>query len=95
METIGKKYKQAINDNFRHTLIERNVDGYAAALNGNVKDSVTMHILPRVETIKLEKIDDLHDKLSLSWLDYKVEGVVTYKPSVDPRKTAMVFCGIE
>jgi DNA-binding Xre family transcriptional regulator len=95
METIGTNYKEAMNNNFRYTLIERDVEGIAKTLNTSVKGSNNMSILPKVEKIELERIDDLHDKLSLSWSDYTIEGVVTWKVSDNKLQKAMVFYGIE
>lgn len=95
MNTIGENYKQAINGNFRYNLIERSADGIANALNVNVKDSEHMSVLPNVEGVKLEQIDESHDKVTLLWADYKVEGVVSWKPSANKLQKAMVFYGIE
>lgn len=95
MATIGQNFKSAINNNFRHNVIARDAESIFNALNVGVKGSDNMVILPKVEKVELTKIDDLHDKLSLSWDDYKTEGVVTWKPSANKIETAMVFCGIE
>ena len=95
MSTIGKNIKDAINNNFMYNVMQRNIESVTAALNTNVRDSVNMVVLPKVDKVELTKIDDLHDKLSLSWDDYKTEGVVTWKPSTNKNWDAMVFCGIE
>jgi bacterioferritin (cytochrome b1) len=95
MSTIGKNIKDAINNNFMYNVIQRNTKSVTAALNTNVRDSVNMVVLPKVDKVELTKIDDLHDKLSLSWDDYKTEGVITWKPSTNKNWDAMVFCGIE
>ena len=95
MATIGQNFKQAINNNFRHNMISRDAESIFAALNVGVKDSDNMVVLPKVEKIELTKIDDLHDKLSLSWDDYKTEGVITWRPSKVENSKAMVFCNIE
>ena len=95
MSTIGKNIKEAINNNFMHNVIGRSVEGIQSALNTNVKGSDNMVVLPKVDKVELTKIDDLHDKLSLSWDDYKTEGVITWKPSENKLETAMVFYGIE
>jgi hypothetical protein len=95
MSTIGKNIKDAINNNFMYNVIQRNTKSVTAALNTNVRDSVNMVVLPNVDKVELTKIDDLHDKLSLSWDDYKTEGVITWKPSTNKNWDAMVFCGIE
>ena len=78
-----------------YNVMQRNTESVTAALNTNVRDSVNMVVLPKVDKVELTKIDDLHDKLSLSWDDYKTEGVVTWKPSTNKNWDAMVFCGIE
>ena len=83
MSTIGKNIKDAINNNFMYNVMQRNTESVTAALNTNVRDSVNMVVLPKVDKVELTKIDDLHDKLSLSWDDYKTEGVVTWKPSTN------------
>ena len=95
MSTIGKNIKDAINNNFMYNVMERSAKSVIAALNTSVRDSENMVVLPKVDNVELTKIDDLHDKLSLSWDDYKTEGVVTWKPSANKIETAMVFCGIE
>lgn len=91
METIGNNFKQAINDNFRYHLMERTAKGVADIMFGNIRTTATMHLLPKAESITLDKIDDLHDKIVLGWADYSIEGVLTWKPS----NNKMVFCGIE
>ena len=96
MSTIGKNIKDAINNNFMYNVMERNAKSVIAALNTGVRDSENMVVLPKVDNVELTKIDDLHDKLSLSWDDYKTEGVVTWKPSANKNwENAVVFCGIE
>ena len=79
-----------------YNVMERNAKSVIAALNTGVRDSENMVVLPKVDNVELTKIDDLHDKLSLSWDDYKTEGVVTWKPSANKNwENAVVFCGIE
>jgi hypothetical protein len=95
MSTIGKNIKDAINNNFMYNVIQRNAESVIAALNTSVSGSENMVVLPKADKVELTKIDDLHDKLSLSWDDYKTEGVVTWKPSTNKNWEAMVFCGIE
>ena len=95
METIGESLKKAINFNFRYTLIERSKDGIISALNVGVKGSNNMCVLPNIEYASLERIDDTHDKLLLSWSDYQTEGIVTWKPSTNKATKSMVFYGIE
>ena len=87
MSTIGQNFKQAINNNFKHNMISRDAESIFAALNVGVKDSDNMVVLPKVEKIELTKIDDLHDKLSLSYDDGKdVEGTITWRKSADGKQ---------
>lgn len=95
METIGTDYKNAINKNFLYSLIERNEEGIANTFNGGVHHCPNMCIVPKVEEIKLVKIDNFHDKLSLRWADYTIEGIISWKPSDNKTTKAMVFYGIE
>ena len=95
MATIGQNYKDAINRNFMFNVMQRDAKSVFDALTIGVKGSDNMVALPKVEKVELTKIDDLHDKLSLSWDDYKTEGVVTWKPSDNKTMEAVVFCGIE
>ena len=95
MSTIGNNIKVAINNNFMHNVIGRSADEVRNALNTKVKGSENMVVLPQIDKVELATIDDLHDKLLLSWDDYKVEGVVTWKPSANKVEKAMVFYGIE
>ena len=95
MSTIGKNIKDAINNNFMYNVMQRDAKSVIAAFNIGVRNSENMVVLPKVDNVELTKIDDLHDKLSLSWDDYKTEGVVTWKPSTNKNWEAMVFCGIE
>ena len=87
MSTIGNNIKVAINNNFMHNVIGRSAEGVYNALNTKVKGSENMIVLPQVDKVELSKIDDLHD--------YKIEGVVTWKPSANKLENAMVFYGIE
>lgn len=95
MNTIGHNYKEAIWNNFKHNAVNRNEESVFAALNTNVKDSENMVVLPKVEKIELTKIDDLHDKLTLIWADYKTEGIMTWRPSTNKNENAMVFSGFD
>ena len=87
MSTIGQNYKQAINNNFRHCAIKRDAESVFNALNIGIKGSDNMTILPKVEKVELTTIDDLHDKLSLSYDDGKdVEGTITWRKSADGKQ---------
>ena len=79
-----------------YNVMQRDAKSVIAALNTSVMNSENIVLLPKVDNVELTKIDDLHDKLSLSWDDYKTEGVVTWKPSANKNwENAVVFCGIE
>ena len=79
---IGDTIVDAINRNFVHNIfMSRDAECIKNTLNIKVKGSDSIHMMPYVPEVKVERIDDLHDKLSLLYDDYKVEGVVTWRES--------------
>lgn len=92
--TIREAYIEAINANFRHICVKRDSKEIYEAFNVKIKGSDNMHVFPNVPMIKLETIDDLHDKLSLCYDDFKVEGVVTWRPS-EYLKNTFVLINVE
>ena len=55
-----------------------------------------MIVLPHVDKVELTEIDALHDKVSLLWDDYKVEGTITWALSKNPiTKGSVVFVKVE
>ena len=79
---LSDNIKELVNVTFANSrFIGRDPKTMLAILNIKVKDSNNMHIMPKVQDVQVETIDDLHDKLSLLWDDYKVEGIVSWKQS--------------
>ena len=96
MSTLSNNIKDAINRNFEFNVIERNAESVFNMLNTCVKGSDDMIVLPHVDKVELAEIDALHDKVSLLWDDYKVEGTITWTPSNNPiTKGSVVFVKVE
>ena len=53
-------------------------------------EKINEHMNIHVKSVKVTPVDDLHDKLSLLWDDYKVEGTITWKQSQDGKN--FIFC---
>ena len=88
---LSDSIKQQVNTTFKHNkFIGRDPKTMLAILNISVKNSDNMHVMPKVQDVQVEVIDDLHDKLSLLWDDYKVEGTITWKQSQDGKN--FIFC---
>jgi len=79
---VNEAIVNSINIGFKNCVfMSRDEECVKNTLNVLVKGSDNVHFVPCVPEIKVEKIDDLHDKLSLLYDDYKVEGVVTWRES--------------
>lgn len=79
---INEAIVNSINVGFKNCVfMSRDAECMRNTLNVLVKGSDNVHFIPCVPEVKVEKIDDLHDKLSLLYDDYKVEGVVTWRAS--------------
>lgn len=79
---VNEAITNSINIGFKNCVfMSRDAECVKNTLNVLVKGSDTIHFMPCVPEVKVEKIDDLHDKLSLLYDDYKVEGVVTWRES--------------
>ena len=96
MSTLSNNIKDAINRNFEFNVVERNAKSVFNMLNTHAKGSDDMVVLPHVDKVELTEIDALHDKVSLLWDDYKVEGTITWTPSNNPiTKGSVVFVKVE
>jgi hypothetical protein len=96
MSTLSNNIKDAINRNFEFNVVERNAKSVFNMLNTHAKGSDDMVVLPHVDKVELTEIDALHDKVSLLWDDYKVEGTITWTPSKnDLTKDSVVFVKVE
>ena len=86
----------SINIGFGNCVfLTRNPMTIETIIKNKVNDLKVAWSAKRPTSVKVEPIDDLHDKLSLSWDDYKTEGVITWRPSKVENSKAMVFCNIE
>ena len=96
MSTLSNNIKDAINRNFEFNVVERNAKSVFNMLNTHAKGSDDMVVLPHVDKVELTEVDALHDKVSLLWDDYKVEGTITWTPSKNPTtKDSVVFVKVE
>ena len=90
--TIGDSFKRAVNIAFEYTIFfKRDEEFIANTLNMKFKHSDSMTILPHIPCIKVETIDETHDKVTLAFDDYQIDGVITWKPI----KTNFVFVKFE
>ena len=77
---ISEAVINSINIGFKNCeFMSRDENCIKNTLNVLVKGSDNVHFIPCVPEVKVENIDNLHDKLSLLYDDYKVEGVVTWR----------------
>ena len=96
MSTLSNNIKDAINRNFEFNVVERNAKSVFNMLNTHAKGSDDMVVLPHVDKVELTEVDALHDKVSLLWDDYKVEGTITWTPSKNTlTKDSVVFVKVE
>ena len=83
--------KGLINATFANSkFMGRNKDIVLATLNMKIKGSENMCLMPEIQDISIERLDNLRDKLTLIWDDYRVEGVVTWRQSSDGRNYIFV-----
>lgn len=80
---ISQSFKQAINNAFVYVVfVSRDADTILKMFESNIHGS-NFKFLPPIDNVIVESIDDTHDKLTLIYDDYSVEGVVTWKPSAN------------
>ncbi len=92
--TIRQAFIETLNNNFAFVRMQRNANALCEVLNAKVKNSNTMRMLPIIEKVELETIDDSHDKLSICYDDYTIEGIVTWKSSTN-FENAFIFMNVE
>lgn len=93
---IGESIANSINNGFRDCKFSgKDAESIKNTLNILVHGSDTIHFMPCVPEVKVESIDDLHDKLSLLYDDYKVEGVVTWRKSQNEKQYVFVNYAVE
>ena len=93
--TIVQSVKIAINAAFADAIFQgRDANTIRNTLNTKVHGSNNMLIMIPVPDVKVEKLDDMHDKITLIYDDAQIEGVVTWRAS-KLMKNCFVFIKIE
>ena len=92
--SIAEAFKQSINNAFIHTIFLY-LDKWSILKTFNVKvhGSANVTIIPPIQNIKIERIDETHDKVTFIYDDYTFVGVITWKPCVNGMN--FVFMNIE
>lgn len=81
--TIREAIIETINDNFRDICTKREKNSLLNnVFNSHINGSANMHLLPSVSSIELKTIDETHDNITLLYDDYRIDGVITWKPSI-------------
>ena len=80
-----KEIISSINIGFRNVqFLNRNPKTIEGIMSTAINDPKKVVLPIRPKSIKVETLDDLHDKLSLSYDDGKdVEGTITWRKSTD------------
>ena len=93
--TIGQSIKIAINAAFANTTFRgRDAITIRNTLNTKVHGSNNMLVMIPVPDVKVEKLDDMHDKITLIYDDMQIEGVITWGAS-KLMESCFVFIKIE
>ena len=78
--TIAEAFKQAIKNAFIHTVfLKRDKEFIIKTFNTKVHGSNNVSVIPYIQNIEVEKIDDTHDKVTFVYDDYTFVGVITWK----------------
>ena len=92
--TIVDSFKESINNAFKFTTFwARDKVTIKTTLNKTARHSDNVSLVPKIERLEVERIDDAHDKLTIIYDDVSFSGVITWKPSSNGRN--FVFLGIE
>lgn len=82
--TIAEAFKQTIKNAFIHSIfLERDKESILKTISTKVHGSANVSIIPPIQDIEVEKIDDTHDKVTFNYDDYTFVGVITWKPCVN------------
>jgi hypothetical protein len=90
---IGDSYKKAINNTFVHTVFfKRDTKSIIKTLLTKVHGGSYEVIPPTpTECFKIENIDIAHDKLTLMFDDYVIDGVITWRINEDGNSVFMKY----
>lgn len=81
--TIGESYKRAINKAFANCVFpNRTKDGILSTLGTKVYGSEDMTIIPPIQDLKVKTVDELHDEVVITFDDYEIKGVFTWRKFV-------------
>lgn len=76
--------KSSINASFKNAVfLNRNRKTIQGVISERIMDTKYLVLANRPKAVKVETIDDLHDKLSLLYDDKDVEGTITWRPSAN------------
>ena len=64
-------------------FLNRNPKSVEGIIIGKINDPKIVVLSVKPKAVKVETIDDLHDKLSLLYDDKNVEGTITWRPSAN------------
>lgn len=82
--TIGDSVKKVINNAFVNTIfMERTPKALHEAFSKNVDGSNNISILPSINNMYLEYIDENHDKVAFLYDDYVFDGIITWRKSTN------------
>jgi hypothetical protein len=78
--TIKEAIIQMINYNFQFVAMKREENAILEVLNSNAKHS-NMLMLPHVSSVKLSRIDDNRDNLTIVYDDISIDCIVSWGKS--------------
>ncbi len=74
----------SINVGFGNCIfLSRSTKHVESVISDKIFDTKFVVLAHRPKAVKVETIDDLHDKLSLRYDDKDVEGTITWRPSTN------------
>ena len=92
--SIAEAFKQAIKDAFMHSIfLKRDKEFIIKTLSAKAYRSNNVSLIPPIQKVEIEKIDDTHDKVTFDYDDYTFVGVITWKPCANGMN--FVFMNIE
>lgn len=80
--TIAESVKQAITTAFKNIVFKERSQKYISdTLNAKVAGSANVSIMLPMPDVKVEKLDETHDKVTICYDDANIEGIITWRPS--------------
>jgi len=79
--SIADAFKQTIKNAFIHSIfLKRDKEFIIKTLNTKAHGSASVSMIPPIQKVEVEKIDDTHDKVTFGYDDYAFDCVITWKP---------------